>query len=292
MPIRVLLGGIVTLLGKELREGTGQRSGLTNDLVSWAHSYQHRSSQRLWTDASPDAALTAVLPTNRSRLPAPQPPPRGRHRLSEHAVAALQRERIIHATATVMSARGYAATSVADIVAHAGVSREVFYRYMRDKRDALNETVKLFFEQTIAAAAGAFFTTATEWPERVWQAGRALADVLASAPAFARVALIESYAPGIESAVRVDEMLSGFTIFLEDGFRLGDDAGSQPRSFADAITAALVDLATTQIRQQRTAELPALTPLAAYITLAPFTGPEAASEFALAKRSQLLDIRS
>ena len=49
--------------------------------------------------------------------------PRGRHHLSREEVQASQRQRMLLAIAAAMADKGYAGTSVADVIKRAGVSR-------------------------------------------------------------------------------------------------------------------------------------------------------------------------
>src|ERR687883_326916 len=65
----------------------------------------------------------------------PRPLPRGPHNLTRDHVLTSQRERMIDAMADVVAAKGYAATTVGDVVAGAGVSRKTFYEHFRDKED-------------------------------------------------------------------------------------------------------------------------------------------------------------
>lgn len=71
--------------------------------------------------------------------PVESPPaalPRHRHDLSRDEVRASQQVRLLAATAQAMADKGYAATSVADIVSLAGVSRKTFYELYADKEAA------------------------------------------------------------------------------------------------------------------------------------------------------------
>jgi AcrR family transcriptional regulator len=63
------------------------------------------------------------------------PLPRGRHKLSTEEVRSSQRERIIRAMLELVGERGYAATSVPDVVKAARVSRSGFYALFDDKLD-------------------------------------------------------------------------------------------------------------------------------------------------------------
>jgi AcrR family transcriptional regulator len=59
--------------------------------------------------------------------------PAGRHALPPEEVARLQRERLIRATIACSAARGYLATTLADIVALAETSRSAFYEHFESK---------------------------------------------------------------------------------------------------------------------------------------------------------------
>ena len=65
---------------------------------------------------------------------------RGRHQLSRDEVKSNQRARILDALDTVMSARGYADTSVADIIKAAEVSRQTFYELFACKEECFLES--------------------------------------------------------------------------------------------------------------------------------------------------------
>src|SRR5205085_1313867 len=66
----------------------------------------------------------------RSRQPAQLP--RGRHQLTREAVAASQRSRLLDGVAEAVSSKGYAATTIGDVVAAAAVSRRTFYEQFPD----------------------------------------------------------------------------------------------------------------------------------------------------------------
>ena len=59
--------------------------------------------------------------------------PRGPHSLPPEIVALSQRLRLTRAVVTVMAERGYAATTVSDVIRTAGVSRTTFYAQFPDK---------------------------------------------------------------------------------------------------------------------------------------------------------------
>lgn len=132
--------------------------------------------------------------------------PRGRHGLSREAVAADQRLRILAAVAETMAEKGYVATTVADILARAGVSRETFYQQFASKQDA-------FMAAFDAAGEIALESLAVGWDDALVASGAtpidrfdaalvAYLDALVARPAFARTFLVEVYAAGPEAIAR------------------------------------------------------------------------------------------
>ncbi|HVX17302.1 MAG TPA: helix-turn-helix domain-containing protein [Acidimicrobiales bacterium] len=149
-----------------------------------------------------------------ARTPAPSRSarlPRGRHGLSRSEVAHAQRSRMLRAMADAMVEKGYAGTSVADVIRRAGVSRETFYQQFSSKAEC--------FMEAYDAAVGLLLTSGEVDAARDVVAGGApvsegerlarfaeLLDLylsaLASEPAFARLFLLEVYAAGPEAMAR------------------------------------------------------------------------------------------
>lgn len=132
-----------------------------------------------------------------------RPLPRGRHGLSREVVERSQRDRILWALAEVMSEKGYAATSVADVIKAAGVGRETFYQLFTSKADC--------FTQAFDAASDVLLGTLTDGAptgrpaDLVAAAVDLYLETLAAFPTFARLFLVEVYAAGPEAmAVRAD----------------------------------------------------------------------------------------
>jgi AcrR family transcriptional regulator len=280
VPAVLLVRAVIWLLGLHQRRGRNSPS-MRDDLAWWVRSYNVSGPRRRWQTSTPEPALRDAKLEIPPGPMAPHPLPRGRHRQPAAVVKRVQRERILHATADTVQAKGFTRTTVADIVASAGLSREVFYAHFRDKRDACVETHKLVFEEFSAPVAHAFFTASDPWPERIWESGRAFTEIIVAAPSFAYLAFIEAYALGEEGAKRADDGILGFTVVLEQGFRQAPE--EVPRLVGDAVAAAVMEIVTSCILHEQTEELPGLLPLIAYIILAPFIGVEAANDFIDAK---------
>ena len=136
----------------------------------------------------------------------PNPPlpalPRGRHPLTQQAVAASQRLRLLDAVAQVVAAKGYGAATVADVIGRAGVSRRTFYEQftgledcylaayedgMRSLFDAIRRALAALpragIEARIDGAIGAYLAALASQPAAAWAftievmcAGRAALD--------------------------------------------------------------------------------------------------------------------
>jgi AcrR family transcriptional regulator len=134
-------------------------------------------------------------------LTSPDELPRGRHRPSREAVATSQRQRIMVAAIQCIGERGYHATTVADIVAVAKVSRTTFYQQFTDKEncflsaynfglDSLEEIVRAALKLSRGAAEDA------GWRLRVAAELSAYLEVLAAEPRLARCLHVEVLAAG------------------------------------------------------------------------------------------------
>ena len=278
IPPRLLIGASVRTIGMAMRRGESDLAGLGQELLAWSEAYATRASKRRWqrVETAPEVLASADSAHFAPALTPAQSTPRGRHRLPADAVRRSQRERLLYGTAATIGVKGYEHSTVADIVAAAGLSRDVFYSHLRSREDALEQAAKLFFELSMATMAGAFFTVDGVWHERVWAAGKAFAEFLREAPEFVRLGLIEASAPGPDAARRSDELLLGFTVFIEPGAAPGEDV---VRVAPRAILAGLTETALQLLVEERVDELPGLLPLATYLTVAPFIGVGDANRF-------------
>jgi AcrR family transcriptional regulator len=276
LPARVVLGAALRLLVRRARDPQASLGELRDGLDGWLRYYE-RSGEPLWQTLTPVPELKAG-PATIVTLSAPQRPGRGRSNRSREQSAANQRERILHATAAVCTEQGYAATSVADVVAAAGVAREVFYTHFRDKQDAFMTAYEIGFQGLMSATVAAFFTSAP-WPERVWSALRAYTDFMANYPTFAYLGMVESHAVSQELIDLVDERVMAFTLFLEEGQRPPYRTEPLPDVVPEAIAMAIYEVTSHMLRHGQGKEIPGLVPLIAYVVLSPYLGATEATRF-------------
>lgn len=198
--------------------------------------------------------------------------PRGRHGLPRELVTRSQRERLLAAVVRSTATYGYAATTVADILAQAGVGRETFYELFDDKRSCALAAHKILTDD-LEQKVRAVYAESGEWPARARKALAATLDWFAADPAASKFLLVELAAMGPESRVRFQAEFSRFVSLLDEGLAGCCPDVRQASSLAVGATLARV---YEEIVRGRTGELPSLLPDLTYELLVPYLGEEQA----------------
>jgi AcrR family transcriptional regulator len=210
----------------------------------------------------------------RSVLPAPGPLARQRRA----RVGASQfegytpAERIARAVAAVIAEKGYGAMSTDEIAARAAISLSTFYEHFADKRDAVLAALEMSGAQIMALAVPAA-RRAGDWQEGVRALYEAICAYFAAEPAMAELALAGVYGAGPQALARRDRVIDSLAAMLAPGFV--ENPGAPPLS-AEAGAAAVYALLRRTLRSSGPQSLVEVVPLATYITLVPFVGPERA----------------
>ena len=203
--------------------------------------------------------------------------PAGRHGLSREFIAQNQRERIITALVDTVAARGYNATTVADITKAASVSRRTFYEHFADKEAcflAAYEMVSDHIRASMRAAAESF----EDWPQQVRAALATMLRFLSGEPDLARLCMIEPIAAGGEIAARHRASMQGFVEILKAGRPEG--GRSLPEATEETLVGGIISLIVRELSAGRAAELEALLPDLVELSLAPYVGAEEAERLA------------
>lgn len=285
IPVVALEGARRYIVSRHLRTHSEDLlSSRIEEMLRWMSCYAIPAGEERWS-TGPDALLPAPTSASTSATQAslpgagtdgrPERLPRGRHGLPPSVVARSQRNRLIAGTAEVMAAKGYANATVADIVAAAGVSRDVFYDHFADKQNAFLEAQQFATQAILNTCAAAYFSV-SDWPERVWKALEAMLKLIAEHPAIAHLRLVECYAAG-EAAIRsIEEFVRAATIFLEEGFTYREQNRELPRLCTQAISGAVLEVLSRKVARGESGEVPRHLPQLTYIALAPFLGTEQA----------------
>jgi AcrR family transcriptional regulator len=271
-----LFGGIFRLLAVRLRDGgEGLAAEETSGLLRWLGSYGS-----LRADQPPAPAGAAAL-----GRPAPLAPSplvgldRSGSRRSGRATAQERRLWVMSATATCAYRTSYSQMTVADIVVASAISRRGFYELFGGKAAAATAADHGYFQMAMTVTAGEFFA-ARSWPERVWAAGGALLDFVATRPAESYLAFVETHAIGQTAVQLTYDRLAAFTLFLEEGYAFRPESRDLPRVCSEALMSTIFELAFRELRELRDAEqLFERLPQLAFLVLAPFMGARAASTF-------------
>jgi AcrR family transcriptional regulator len=212
-----------------------------------------------------------------------RPLPRGPHGLERDEVLASQRGRMLDAMAESVALKGYAATTVSDVVSGAGVSRKTFYEHFSDKEDCFLAAFDAGVELILAAIGSAEPEQAVGpgWVGRMRARTRIYLETLASEPAFARSFLIEVFAAGPRALERRQTVHERFQQLLRDeyeGIRLDfPELPEVPDAIYVAAVGAINELVSSYVREGKTAALPELEDTLCYLQVVMFAGHETAT---------------
>jgi AcrR family transcriptional regulator len=181
-------------------------------------------------------------------------------------------ERIARATAAVVAEKGYGSMNTDDIAARAAISLTTFYEHFADKRDAVLGALEMSGAQIMALAAPAA-RRAGHWQEGVRAFYEAICAYFTAEPGMAELAMVGVYGAGTSALGRRDWVIDSLAEMLAPATEENPKA---PAVGAEAATAAVYALMREQVRKEGPQSMAAVVPLATYITLVGFVGPERA----------------
>jgi AcrR family transcriptional regulator len=264
---------LTEILGEELGEREQMSAGLARALVGGLCKVIHT---RLYRDEL--AELSSLAGELWRWSMSVQPPPRAleaprRQRGPTAAfVGYTPAERIARATAAVVAEKGYGSMSTDDIAARAAISLSTFYEHFTDKRDAVLGALEMSGAQIMALAVPAA-RRAGNWQDGVRALYEAMCAYFIAEPAMAQLAMVGVYGAGPRALTRRDRVIDSLTAMLAPGFHANPEA---PAVSAEAIGASVYALMREQVRSKGAEGLVGIVPLATYITLVGFVGPEQA----------------
>lgn len=169
--------------------------------------------------------------------------------------AVTYRMRLLEGMAHAVAAKGYADTTIADIVREASVSRRTFYEHFEGKADcliALYEAASINALQVLRNA----IDPARDWHEQVEQAMRAYFGCLSENPDLMRTLFIEILSlgpPGLAARRRVNQQLATFMLnVVNSGCRRGTPLSPE---MALAVVGGINELVLHAIERDRVTKL-------------------------------------
>ncbi|HWX96398.1 MAG TPA: TetR/AcrR family transcriptional regulator, partial [Solirubrobacteraceae bacterium] len=180
--------------------------------------------------------------------------PHGPHGMERDQVARNQRARLYGAMIEAVARHGYAATSVAELLALAGVSRRAFYELFCNKQDAFLAT----HDSVVARARKVMLDAwASErgWANRLHASCKALLDDIASSPKPSRLVLVESLGVGVGVRERAQLADHVFERLVSVAFSSAADGAEPPRLTSKAIVAGVRHVISLRLQEGCEAEL-------------------------------------
>jgi AcrR family transcriptional regulator len=246
--VRALVGGLCKLIHTRLyRREEAELPALGPELWSWLMSVK-----------APPVAL---------EQPRRKRPPEG-VRFTGYTAS----ERIARAVATVVAEKGFRSINTGDIAGEAAISLSTFYDHFTDKRDAVVAALEMSGAQMMASAVPAA-RRAGSWQEATRALCESMCAYFAAEPAMAHLATVGAYEAGPPALSRRDRVIDSLAEMLAPA--AAEDSAA-PVVATEAVAATVYALVREQVRKEGPQSLPAAVPLATYVTLVGFVGPERA----------------
>jgi len=144
------------------------------------------------------------------------------------------------AFAEVMGEKGYASTTIADIVASARVSKRTFYEHFSDKEECLLAVYAEACDQLIEVLRAAGTAPGLPWRERVRTTAYAYLAAIDAMPTVSRALLVEVQAAGARAFALRRRMQERFADVLRDLVEQGRAREPEVRPLSRELALALV----------------------------------------------------
>ncbi len=171
------------------------------------------------------------------------------------------RARLLEGMARAVAAKGYADTTIADIVREASVSRRTFYENFADKAECLIALYEFASGNAIAVLRSAI-DPHSDWQAQVEQAMGAYLGVLARNPVLLRTLFIDILGlgtPGLAARRRANQQLADLMLDVVNN-RPGERLRKTPLqpTMAMAVVGGINEMVLQAIEQERAGELQTL----------------------------------
>ncbi len=191
-------------------------------------------------------------------------------------VSRSQRDRLLEAAVRVVAEKGYAAATITDLTAEAGVSRTTFYELFEDKEacflTAYDNAVEVLVRRVLSA-----YESEQRWPDRARAGLAALLELLAEEPALARLALVDAGAAGPGAQRRYRAAIQRLTPLFEEGRDFAPNGRSLPPNTSRMAIGGVTGLISDALLDGNADGLPGLLSDLLFATLVPYIGPDAAT---------------
>jgi AcrR family transcriptional regulator len=169
---------------------------------------------------------------------------------------------MLDAVAAAVAEKGYAATTISDVVSRAGVSRSTFYEHFADRDECYLAAFDLAVSVVLDEMARSVAEQSDPW-EQLRAAVRAFLRVLSEEPEYARAFLIEVLGSFPGAVERRNEVFARFGDFFTTLYDAAGEWEGKPEIDEDiqfAFVAAIAELVARWVYLGRVARLGELEP--------------------------------
>jgi AcrR family transcriptional regulator len=177
------------------------------------------------------------------------------------------RSRLLEGMANAVALRGYADTTIADIVREASVSRRTFYEHFQTKAECLVALYEAASHNALKVLRQAV-DPSRDWQEQAERAIGAYLSAMAANPVLMRTLFVEILhlgAEGLAARRRVNQEIADYMVTVVNE---GQGGGHVSPQMAMAVVGGIHELVLQAIEDGKVEELPELTQTAAALVRA------------------------
>jgi AcrR family transcriptional regulator len=235
------------------------------------HTQPRRSRTSAKARRAAEGTPSGATETQPSRAPEQPAPARERQERWREEAKRARYERMLEAMIDTVAERGYHQTSLSDVAARAGVSRDTLRQQFGDRQGLFIAAHDWLLERLASYVAPAYQQPGA-WSQRVSSALDAMLTAIAYRPQGARVAIIEVLAAGREAHQHHLAAIDTFTAYIDQGRKETRNGPNLPPALARIVAGAVAARIHKHVATGRTSELPQLHPELLYIVLLPYIG--------------------
>lgn len=169
------------------------------------------------------------------------------------------RERLYGAMVAVSGEKGYAETTVSDLIRIAGVSRTTFYKYFEDKEACFLATLEALVEGVVAITASRL-RGEEAWQQRAGEGMETFMHLLVTQADAARLCVVEADAAGPQARAVVDRSVKEFEAMAVSVFEQLPEQRGMPPAMVRAMIGAVRKIMQTRLHRRTEGELVEMVP--------------------------------
>jgi AcrR family transcriptional regulator len=188
------------------------------------------------------------------------------------------RARVCEALVDLVLERGYAQTTIADVVTRAGVERPEFDRLFADKEACFMQAYRTYFVDVLEPKVFAAYEAHDNWRDSLRAAAYQAARFVRDHPRAARFGSIEMLQVGPLAQAHREAQLHRMVDLIDAGRQELDDPDSVGRAAAEATFGSIYAISLRRIEEGDTDDVDSFVPELMYVAVRPYLGHEIAQE--------------